>query len=160
MPNAKIFMVVGINHILKKLEYQGHVSNKHQSTREYLNELVPNLNMVSVCQINGDSVYKVISGNGLEVLKLILAVFGKQIFMNLLSKDLLSAMCSRIWQHLNPCDIQNISSYISIIVELHILARNVYFHNYPFLPTIPSFFSTFSVLFEGCFCDRVNIRST
>ena len=29
------------------------------------------------------------------------------------------------WHHLNPCDIRNISSYISIIIELHVMASSV-----------------------------------
>jgi hypothetical protein len=37
-PNAKILVVVGNNHVLKKLEWQDQVINKHGSIREYLSE--------------------------------------------------------------------------------------------------------------------------
>ena len=37
-PNAKMLVIVGDNHILKKLDWQDHVPNPHRSIREYLSE--------------------------------------------------------------------------------------------------------------------------
>jgi hypothetical protein len=35
-PEAKVLAVVGNNHILKKLDWQDHVVDKHGSIRQYL----------------------------------------------------------------------------------------------------------------------------
>jgi hypothetical protein len=37
-PNAKILVVVGNNHILKKLDWQDQVANKHGSIRQFLSK--------------------------------------------------------------------------------------------------------------------------
>ena len=50
-----MLVIVGNYHVLKKLEWQDQVVNKHKSIREYLNEQVPNLKMVSIGQVIGDS---------------------------------------------------------------------------------------------------------
>jgi len=55
--NAKILIVVGNNHILKKLDWQDHVINKHGSIRQYLSEKDNNLRIFSVGQVVGESVY-------------------------------------------------------------------------------------------------------
>jgi len=57
-PNAKILVVVGNNHVLKKLDWQDHVISKHRSIREFLYELNPNLSIFSIGQIIGESVYE------------------------------------------------------------------------------------------------------
>jgi uncharacterized iron-regulated protein len=57
-PNAKILVVVGNNHILKKLNWQDKVINKHKSIREYLSEKRGGLRMVSIGQVIGKSVYE------------------------------------------------------------------------------------------------------
>ena len=57
-PNAKMIVVVGDLHILKKLDWQNHVPNPHKSIREYLSEKRSNLRIFSIGQIIGDSVYE------------------------------------------------------------------------------------------------------
>ena len=57
-PNAKMLVVVGNNHVLKKLDWQDHVVNQHGSIREYLSEKRRKLRMVSIGQVIGESVYK------------------------------------------------------------------------------------------------------
>ena len=57
-PNAEILVILGNNHIFKFLSWQDHVPNKHKSIREYLDILVPNLKMVSIAQVIGDSLYE------------------------------------------------------------------------------------------------------
>ena len=57
-PTAKMIVVVGNNHVLKKLEWQDHVPNPHRSMREYLLESNPDLRMFSIGQIIGDTVYE------------------------------------------------------------------------------------------------------
>jgi serine/threonine protein kinase len=56
--NAKILVVVGDLHILKKLDWQDHVPNAHRSIREYLSEKRSNLRIFSIGQIIGKSVYE------------------------------------------------------------------------------------------------------
>ena len=57
-PNAKMLVVVGNNHILKKLDWQDHVLNKHSSIREYLMDFNPNLKMHSIGSVIVSSVYE------------------------------------------------------------------------------------------------------
>jgi hypothetical protein len=57
-PNAKMLIVAGNNHVLKKLDWQDHVPNPHRSIREYLSEKRSKLPIFSIGQIIGDSVYK------------------------------------------------------------------------------------------------------
>jgi hypothetical protein len=45
--NAKMLVIVGNNHVLKKLEWQDHVPNSHKSIREYVLEFNPDLRMLS-----------------------------------------------------------------------------------------------------------------
>ena len=56
--NAKMLVVVGNNHILKKLDWQDHVVNKHRSIREYLSEKRRKLRIFSIGQVIGESVYE------------------------------------------------------------------------------------------------------
>jgi uncharacterized protein (UPF0216 family) len=56
-PNAKMLIIIGNNHVLKKLDWQEHVPNPHRSVREYLSEKRSNLRIFSIGQIIGDSVY-------------------------------------------------------------------------------------------------------
>ena len=53
-----MIVVVGNNHVLKKLEWQDHVPNPHRAMREYLLESNPDLRMFSIGQIIGDTVYE------------------------------------------------------------------------------------------------------
>lgn len=55
--NAKILIIVGNNHILKKLNWQEHVPNPHRSIRQNLSEERSDLRIFSIGQIIGDSVY-------------------------------------------------------------------------------------------------------
>ena len=55
---AKMLVIVGNNHVLKKLEWQDQVANNHNSIREYLSEKRRKLRMVSIGQVIGDSVYE------------------------------------------------------------------------------------------------------
>jgi hypothetical protein len=57
-PNAKMLLVVGNNHVLKKLDWQDHVPNQHRSIREYLSKKRSNLRIFSIGQIIGDSIYE------------------------------------------------------------------------------------------------------
>ncbi len=57
-PNAKMMIIIGNNHILKKLDWQDHVPNPHRSIREYLSEKRSNLRIFSIGQIIGDSIYE------------------------------------------------------------------------------------------------------
>ena len=50
-PAAKVFVVLGNNHILKKLDWQDHVLDKNRSIRTYLNELAPGLPIFSIGQL-------------------------------------------------------------------------------------------------------------
>jgi hypothetical protein len=52
-PNARIFVILGNNHVLKKLEWEDSVINPHKSIREYLNESPPDTTVFSICQITG-----------------------------------------------------------------------------------------------------------
>ena len=56
--NSKILVVVGNNHILKKLDWQDHVIDKHGSIRQYLSKNRRKLRMVSIGQVIGESVYE------------------------------------------------------------------------------------------------------
>jgi hypothetical protein len=56
--NAKMLVLVGNNHVLKKLNWQDKVINKHKSIREYLSEKRGGLRMVSIGQVIGKSVYE------------------------------------------------------------------------------------------------------
>ena len=57
-PKEKMVVVVGNLHVLKKLDWQDHVPNKHRAIREYLAELLPELRIFSVGQVIGESVYE------------------------------------------------------------------------------------------------------
>jgi hypothetical protein len=57
-PNAKMLVIIGNNHVLKKLDWQDHVLNPHRSVREYLSEKRRKLRIFSIGQIIGDSVYE------------------------------------------------------------------------------------------------------
>ncbi len=57
-PNAKMLIITGNNHVLKKLDWQDHVPNPHRSIREYLSEKRSNLRIFSIGQIIGDSIYE------------------------------------------------------------------------------------------------------
>jgi len=57
-PNAKMLVVVGNNHVLKKLDWQDSVVIKHRSIREYLIKKRSNLRIFSIGQVIGDSIYK------------------------------------------------------------------------------------------------------
>ena len=55
-PNAKMLVVVGNNHVLKKLDWQDQVINKLKSIWEYLSEKCRKLRIFSIGQIIGESV--------------------------------------------------------------------------------------------------------
>jgi hypothetical protein len=55
---ARMLVVVGNNHILKKLDWQDQVINKHVSIREYLSETRRKLHILSIGQVIGESVYE------------------------------------------------------------------------------------------------------
>ena len=57
-PNAKILVVVGNNHILKKLDWQDHVPNPNRSIRQFLTDRRRNLRIFSIGQIIGDSAFE------------------------------------------------------------------------------------------------------
>jgi hypothetical protein len=57
-PNAKMLVIVGNNHVLKKLDWQDQVVNKHKSIREYLSDKRRKLRIFSIGQVIGESVYK------------------------------------------------------------------------------------------------------
>ena len=54
-PNAKVLVVAGDLHILKKIEWEDHVQNPHGFIRSYLNELIPNYQMFSIGQCIDES---------------------------------------------------------------------------------------------------------
>ena len=56
-PNAKILVVVGNNHVLKKLDWQDHVVHKNRSIRQDLSQKRRKLWIASIGQVIGDSVY-------------------------------------------------------------------------------------------------------
>ncbi len=49
-PNAKVLVVVGNLHVLKKIEWEDQVPNPHGFVRSYLNELTPYRRMFSIGQ--------------------------------------------------------------------------------------------------------------
>ena len=49
-PNAKILVVVGNLHVLKKIEWEDKVTDSHGFVRSYLNELAPHRRMFSISQ--------------------------------------------------------------------------------------------------------------
>jgi hypothetical protein len=51
MPDAKILIVLGNNHVLKKLDWLDNVLRKHRSIVEYLSELVLGISMYSIGQL-------------------------------------------------------------------------------------------------------------
>ena len=53
-----MLVVVGNNHVLKKLDWQDHVVNQHRSIREYLTDRCRKLRMVSIGQVIGKSIYE------------------------------------------------------------------------------------------------------
>ena len=53
-----MLVVVGNNHILKRLDWQDHVVNPYKSIREYLSEKCRKLRIYSIGQIIGESVYE------------------------------------------------------------------------------------------------------
>jgi hypothetical protein len=57
-PNAKMLVIVGNNHVLKKLDWRETVINRHRSIREYLSEKRRKLRMVSIGQVIENSVYE------------------------------------------------------------------------------------------------------
>ena len=57
-PNAKMLVVVGNNHVLKKLDWRDHVVNKHRSIQEYLSGKRRKLRVYSIGQVIGESVYE------------------------------------------------------------------------------------------------------
>ncbi len=54
-PNAKILVIVGNLHVLKKIEWEDTVPNAHGSIRSYLNELTPHRRMFSIGQCIDES---------------------------------------------------------------------------------------------------------
>jgi len=58
LPNSKMLVVVGNNHVLKKLDWQDQVANKHRSIREYLSGKRRKLRAASIGQVIGKSVYE------------------------------------------------------------------------------------------------------
>jgi len=55
-PNAKMLVVSGNNHILKKLDWQDHVPNPNRSIRQYLTDRRRKLRIFSIGQIIGESI--------------------------------------------------------------------------------------------------------
>ena len=53
-----MLVVVGNNHVLKKLDWQDQVINNHRSIREYLSEKRRKLRIYSIGQVIGESVYE------------------------------------------------------------------------------------------------------
>jgi len=53
-----MLVVVGNNHILKKLDWQDHVVNKLGSIRQYSSKTVCGLRIFSIGQVIGESVYE------------------------------------------------------------------------------------------------------
>lgn len=56
--NAKMLVVFGNNHVLKKLDWQDQVVNQYGSIREYLTDRCSKLRMVSIGQVIRESVYE------------------------------------------------------------------------------------------------------
>ena len=56
--NAKMLIVAGNDHVLKKLDWQNQVINKHGSIRQYLSEMQSDLRIFSVEQVAGESIYE------------------------------------------------------------------------------------------------------
>ncbi len=54
-PNAKILVIVGNLHILKKVQWEDTVPNQHGSIRSYLNVLIPHRRMFSIGQLIDES---------------------------------------------------------------------------------------------------------
>ncbi len=54
-PNAKVLVVVGNLHILKKIEWEDHIQNPHGSIRSYLNVSTPHRRMFSIGQLIEES---------------------------------------------------------------------------------------------------------
>lgn len=50
-PRAKMLVVVGNLHVLKVLNWQDHVPNKHRSIIEYLNDDMPGIRILSISQL-------------------------------------------------------------------------------------------------------------
>jgi hypothetical protein len=57
-PNARVLVIIGNNHVLKMLNWEDHIPNKHKSIREYLLVSNPKLKMFSICQVIGESVFE------------------------------------------------------------------------------------------------------
>jgi hypothetical protein len=53
-PGAKVLVVVGNNHVLKKLDWQVHVPSKTESIRSYLSEVFPEISAFSIGQLIGE----------------------------------------------------------------------------------------------------------
>jgi hypothetical protein len=53
--NAKVLVVVGNLHVLKKIEWKNTVPNPHGSIRSYLNRLTPHRRMFSIAQLIDES---------------------------------------------------------------------------------------------------------
>ena len=53
-PNAKVLVVVGNLHVLKKIEWEDKVPNPHGFVRSYLNELTPYRRMFSIGQCSDE----------------------------------------------------------------------------------------------------------
>ena len=49
-------VLVGNNHVLKKLDWQGHILDKHESIQQYLTNGCRKLRIFSISQIIGESV--------------------------------------------------------------------------------------------------------
>ena len=50
-PEAKVLVVVGNNHVLKKLDWEDHVPSKTESIRSYLSEVFPEISAFSIGQL-------------------------------------------------------------------------------------------------------------
>jgi hypothetical protein len=55
-PNAKMIVVVGNNHVLKKLEWQDHVPNPNRSIRQYLTDRRRKLRFFSIDHVIDSSI--------------------------------------------------------------------------------------------------------
>jgi hypothetical protein len=56
--NAKMLVVVGNNHVLKKLDWQDHFIDKHGSIRQYLSKMRGEFRIYSIGQVIGNSVFE------------------------------------------------------------------------------------------------------
>ncbi len=54
-PNAKVLVVVGNLHVMKKIQWEDHVKNPHGFIRSYLNELISSYQMFSIGQCIDES---------------------------------------------------------------------------------------------------------